>query len=157
MCNEGGDPMISVTKEFSFDCAHMLSGHQGLCANLHGHTYKLQVEVTSLNGILKEGPSRGMIVDFKHLKHIVKEQIVDKFDHSYVCWIHGNSVEYGIGGLLKKRGMRVTEVEYRPTAENMAQAFYDQLSETIKDSLPGVRVKAIRVWETPTSYAEVRV
>jgi len=82
MWAEGGDPMITVTKEFSFDCAHMLTGHEGPCKNLHGHTYKLQVEVTSYSGVQEEGPSKGMIVDFKDLKQIVKELIVDKLDHS---------------------------------------------------------------------------
>ena len=157
MQKEGGDPMISVTKEFSFDCAHMLTGHQGLCKNLHGHTYKLQVEVTSFGGVLKDGPSKGMIVDFKDLKQLVKELIVDRFDHSYVCWIRGGDLECSIGALLKEHGRKVTEVDYRPTAENMAQHFYDLLSDAIKETLPGARLKAVRVWETPTSYAEVRV
>ncbi len=37
--------MFKIAKEFSFDMAHMLDGHDGKCQNLHGHTYKLQVEV----------------------------------------------------------------------------------------------------------------
>ena len=35
--------MFKVSKEFSFDMAHLLDGHDGKCQNLHGHTYKLQV------------------------------------------------------------------------------------------------------------------
>ena len=37
--------MFKIAKEFNFDMAHMLDGHDGKCKNLHGHTYKLQVEV----------------------------------------------------------------------------------------------------------------
>ena len=144
---------VFVTKEFTFDCAHMLSGHEGLCKNLHGHTYKLQITVSSFAGVIKEGPSEGMIVDFKDLKAIVKERIVDKFDHSYVMWANGSEVEHSIGDLLSQEGMKVVIVKYRPTAENMAQAFYDELKGVLREHK--ARIVGVKVWETPTSYAEV--
>jgi len=57
---------VTVCKEMTFDCAHMLSGHNALCKNLHGHTYKVQVSVTGYK--LDKGSSQDMIIDFKDLK-----------------------------------------------------------------------------------------
>lgn len=145
---------LEIVKEYTFDCAHMLSGHKGECKNLHGHTYLLQVGVSSKQGVLEEGPSKGMILDFKDLKVAVKERIVDKFDHAYVMWSRGNDIEKEIGNVLLKNGRKVVEVPYRPTAENMAVAFYNELYSAMLEH--NVEVTMVRVWETKTSYAEVR-
>ena len=145
---------LEIVKEYTFDCAHMLSGHKGECKNLHGHTYLLQGGVSSKQGVLKEGPSKGMVLDFKDLKIAVKERIVDKFDHAYVMWSRGSAVEREIGRVLKSNDRKVVEVPYRPTAENMAVAFFNELSEEMHKH--GVEVTLVRVWETKTSYAEVR-
>ena len=74
--------MFKTAKEFTFDMAHMLDGHDGKCQNLHGHTYILQVEIS---GSLKEsGAKKGMVMDFSDLKNIVKTHILDKMDHAFI-------------------------------------------------------------------------
>ena len=73
---------ITVCKEVTFDCAHMLSGHEALCKNLHGHTYKVQISVT--NEQIAEGSSIDMVIDFKHLKEVISKSIMDKFDHAII-------------------------------------------------------------------------
>ena len=77
---------VTVCKEVTFDCAHMLSGHEALCKNLHGHTYKVQVSVT--NEQIIEGPSVDMVIDFKHLKEAITKSIMDKFDHAIIFSSH---------------------------------------------------------------------
>ena len=76
--------MIRITKEFKFEMAHALHGYDGLCKNIHGHSYKLWVtvkgKVRNENGHVKDG----MIMDFSALKEIVKSEIIDKYDHSLV-------------------------------------------------------------------------
>jgi 6-pyruvoyltetrahydropterin/6-carboxytetrahydropterin synthase len=67
-----------ITKEFTFDSAHKLQGYAGKCANLHGHTYKLQV---SVQGKLNK---QGMVIDFLELKKIVHEQVLSVLDHNYL-------------------------------------------------------------------------
>ena len=62
--------MLKIAKEFSFDIAHMLDGHDGKCKNLHGHTYRLQVEVGG--PLHASGPKAGMVMDYADLKDIVK-------------------------------------------------------------------------------------
>ena len=82
--------MVTVTKEVTFDCAHMLDGHEGLCRNLHGHTYKVQVTARRSGGFLiSKGPAKGMVLDFSALKGIMQAHIVEPFDHAFVY--HGGS------------------------------------------------------------------
>lgn len=142
---------ITVTKEFTFDCAHMLSNHEGICSNLHGHTYKL--EVTAAAELIKEGSSQGMVVDFGDLKSIVKELIVDKFDHSFIFWEGGSEAEREIARVVEGYGMRIVKLNERPTAENMAIFIIKTLNEHLKDS--PVKIVKVRLYETPTSFAEV--
>ncbi|MDO6354838.1 6-carboxytetrahydropterin synthase QueD [Caloramator sp. CAR-1] len=142
---------ITVTKEFTFDCAHMLSNHEGICSNLHGHTYKL--EVTASSELIKEGSSQGMVVDFGDLKSIVKELIVDKFDHSFIFWEGGSEAEKEIARVVEGYGMRIVKFKERPTAENMALFIIKTLNEYLKDS--PIKIVKVRLFETPTSFAEV--
>ena len=81
--------MIRITKEFKFEMAHALHGYDGLCKNIHGHSYRLWVTVRGR--IKKEDKHKkdGMVIDFDVLKKIVKPLIVDKYDHSLV--LNGDS------------------------------------------------------------------
>ena len=76
--------IIRITKEFKFEMAHALHGYDGLCKNIHGHSYRLWVtisgKVLKLNGDKKDG----MVMDFDILKKIIKPTIIDKYDHSLV-------------------------------------------------------------------------
>jgi 6-pyruvoyltetrahydropterin/6-carboxytetrahydropterin synthase len=147
---------LTATKEFTFDCAHMLTGHQGLCKNLHGHTYRLEIEVQYFGsgGQIPDGPSEGMVVDFKDLKEIVNRRIVSKMDHAFI--FHNApgkpSVEMQIASLLQGNGLKCYVMEDRPTAENMSKHIFAALSHEFKSS--GVVLKRVRVYETATSYAD---
>lgn len=115
--------MITVTKTFRFEAAHFLPDYSGACKNVHGHGFKLQVTVS---GILDKEVYPSMVCDFKDIKKIVKEHVIDKLDHSML-----NDV-----------------LEY-PTAENMICWIELQLVPYFGDHL--VR---IRLYETEDSYAE---
>lgn len=118
--------MITVTKNFRFEACHFLPSYVGACHNLHGHSYKLSVTVTG--DIQKEGEKRGMIVDFKDLKKIVKEQVIDALDHSML-----------------------NETYENPTAEIMVE----DIGRTIYSHLPkNVSLVSVKLWETEDSYAE---
>lgn len=153
---------LTATKEFSFDCAHMLSNHEGLCANLHGHTYKMQVTLQSLHarGLNLSGPAEGMVVDFKDIKEIVDKRIVKKFDHAFIYWQNGdgeNECEKEIMETLQRYGKKIYFMEDRPTAENMARHFFAAIAYCLKATEYSVAVTSVKVWETPTSYAEFRL
>lgn len=131
----------TVTKIFTFDSAHRLPDYDGKCADLHGHTYKLEITVSGnptvsdiVSKIRKKKidfgkPYEGMVCDFSHLSIIVNKLIIDKLDHKNL-----NSI---------------FEI---PTAENMVEWIFNVLWAVFEG-----RLKKVRLWETPTSYAEVNL
>lgn len=138
--------MFKIAKEFSFDMAHMLDGHDGKCQNLHGHTYTLQVEV--IGDLHKIGAKRGMVMDYSDLKALVKTHILNKMDHAFIYDLNSEK-ECRVAALLNELNSKTFGIPARTTAEEMAKFIFDTLSEQAK--LP---VSLIRLWETPTSYCE---
>lgn len=151
--------ILTATKEYSWDMAHLLSNHEGLCLNLHGHTYKMLVSVAGRTSLVdkREGsPTEGMVVDFKELKEVVNDIIVKKLDHAVV--INQNTTdefERKLGLLASECARKVVFVDYRVTAENMALDFFTQLNDVLQLREASYYVSSIRLYETPTSYAEV--
>lgn len=141
-------PLIRITKEFKFEMAHALKGYDGPCQNIHGHSYELKVTVSG-NPIMDENnPKLGMVMDFGDLKKIVKEAVVDVFDHALVL---NNSYPEGVSAELKKTFDKVIFLDYQPTSELMV----DDFAMRIKTKLPdGVLLKYLLLRETVTSYAE---
>ena len=146
--------MVTVTKEVTFDCAHMLDGHEGLCRNLHGHTYKVQVTARRSGGFLiSKGPAKGMVLDFSALKGIMQAHIVEPFDHAFVY--HGGTAdefEESLYDLCEQYDKKVMRCNFRPTAENMANYFYEKLNQAVRAE--PFEIINVKVWETPTSFAE---
>ena len=140
---------IRITKEFKFETAHALKGYDGLCKHIHGHSYELLVSIIGEPIQNESSPKLGMVMDFGDLKKIVKEEVVDKMDHSLVLNEKGSKAE----ALKKSDEMfeRVLTVPYQPTSENMLIDF----AERIKPRLPqGISLKYMLLRETVTSYAE---
>ena len=137
--------MITVTKTVKFDAAHVLTNHQGLCKNLHGHTYRVDVSVAQ-----EADDGRDMVIDFKDLKTIANEVICDRFDHAFI-YNTESAGEKEIAAVVEKNGMRTVAIPFRSTAENLAKMFYGEL----KLRIPGL--SSVRVWETVDSSAEFRV
>lgn len=143
--------LAKVSKEVTFDCAHMLTGYNGACANLHGHTYKLEVTV---GGEIQEN---GMVVDFAEMKKVLKK-VTDGLDHAFVYNKNArdekgkSSTELSIAGILNSQGLKTYPMESIVTAENMAKDIIYLILLHLE--VPFVEVK---LWETPTSYATVTV
>ena len=55
---------IRVTKEFSFEMAHVLEGYDGPCREIHGHSYRLFVTVAGTPCDDPANPKYGMVIDF---------------------------------------------------------------------------------------------
>ena len=137
--------MITVTKTVKFDAAHVLTNHQGLCKNLHGHTYRVDVSVAQA-----ADDGRDMVIDFKDLKGIANEVICDRFDHAFI-YNTASAGEKEIAAVVEKNGMRTVAIPFRSTAENLAKMFYNEL----KSRVPGL--SSVKVWETADSCAEYKV
>jgi 6-pyruvoyltetrahydropterin/6-carboxytetrahydropterin synthase len=116
--------MITVTKIFEFEAAHHLPGYDGDCKRLHGHSYKLEVTVS---GEVNE--KTGMVMDFKLLKEIVQERVINQFDHQL------------LNDHIKN-----------PTAENIVNFIVKELDEAMCAFF--LCVDRVRLWETSNSYCE---
>lgn len=140
---------IRITKQFSFETGHALYGYDGKCRNVHGHSYKLSVTVIG-NPIEDSSHVKfGMVIDFSDLKKIVKEEIVDVFDHATV--FNKNTPHVELANELSQRGHNVLLVNYQPTSEMMVIDF----AEKIKARLPkNITLHSLKLQETETSYAE---
>ena len=140
---------IRITKQFSFETGHALYGYDGKCRNVHGHSYKLSVTVIGEPIADSSHVKFGMVIDFIDLKKIVKEEIVDVFDHATV--FNKNTPHVELAKELSDRGHSVLLVDYQPTSEMMVIDF----AEKIKQRLPKqTQLFSLRLQETATSYAE---
>jgi 6-pyruvoyltetrahydropterin/6-carboxytetrahydropterin synthase len=140
---------IRVTKEFTFETGHALFGYDGKCRNVHGHSYNLAVTVIG-QPLTEEGHAKlGMVLDFGDLKEIVKEEIIDPFDHATV--FNKNTPHIALAQTLEKEGHKVILADYQPTSENMVIDF----ASRIMSRLPkGVSLFSLKLRETGTAYAE---
>lgn len=141
--------MISITKEYRFEAAHRLPDHPGHCKNVHGHSYKLVVTVGCQDDKLN---NQCMVMDFVDLGRIVKDAVVDKFDHAVVLYVNDSlaPVLEEFSRLHMNDEMRVVLLDAHPTAEYMAQAFAMLISDKLRESHHMVRIE---VWETAKAYA----
>ena len=140
---------IIITKIFSFETGHALYGYDGKCRNVHGHSYKLYVTVIGSPIQDNSNVKFGMVIDFSDLKKIVKEEIVDIFDHATV--FNKNTPHVELAKELSDRGHSVLLVDYQPTSEMMVIDF----SNKIKNRLPdNIKLHSLRLQETDSSYAE---
>ncbi|MGD1998374.1 MAG: 6-carboxytetrahydropterin synthase [Flavobacteriaceae bacterium] len=141
--------MIRITKSFSFETGHALYGYDGLCKNVHGHSYKLFVTVIGQPIEDNNHVKFGMVIDFKDLKKIVKEEIVNVFDHATV--FNQNTPHVSLAKTLESSGHKVLLVDYQPTSEMMVIDF----AKKIKARLPEqITLHSLRLQETASSYAE---
>ncbi|MEJ2583693.1 MAG: 6-carboxytetrahydropterin synthase [Robiginitalea sp.] len=140
---------IRITKEFTFETGHALYGYDGKCRNVHGHSYKLSVTVIG-TPIQEEGNKKlGMVIDFGDLKQIVKEEVVDPFDHATV--FNRNTPHVDLAAILEKNGHKVILAEYQPTSENMVIDFARKIRARLPEHL---QLYSLRLRETGTAYAE---
>lgn len=130
--------MLSITKVFEIHSSHKLPNHLGKCKNLHGHSYKLEIEIAGTitnydQNNVPEIPSNlfeeGMIMDFSQLKELVDGFVIQRIDHQYL-----NDV-----------------VPVNPTAENLVIWIKRNLEHVLPSN---VRLVRVRLWETSTAYAE---
>jgi len=139
--------VLLVSKTVCFDAAHLLTGHGGQCRNLHGHTYRVTVELG--NAVPLAGQPEDMVMDFKELKAVLQEEIVACCDHAFLYDVH-SEVERDIAATLERHGLRTYPLQHRSTSELLASHFFAKIAAR---HLP---VLAVSVSETPESCATCR-
>ncbi|WP_018675855.1 6-carboxytetrahydropterin synthase QueD [Riemerella columbina] len=141
--------MIRITKIFTFETAHVLYNYDGKCKNMHGHSYKLFVTVKGTPIDDLNHPKNGMVVDFGDIKTIVKEEVVEVWDHAVL--LNAQSPHQDLGKDLEAQGHKVIFCDFQPTCENMLYA----IAEKIQKRLPKtVTLAYLKLHETENSYGE---
>ena len=140
---------IRITKEFKFETGHALFGYDGLCKNVHGHSYKLAVTILGKPITDPSDVKFGMVMDFSDLKAIVNKLIVKPFDHATVLNI--NSPHKELADAMEKRGHKIIRVPYQPTSEMMILDFAEKISSALPNHL---KLQRLVLRETETSFAE---
>jgi len=132
--------MYSVTKRIEFCYGHRLLDYDGICKHPHCHNATAEIEVRT--GSLD---NRNMVCDFSDIKRIVKGWIDRELDHKMILR-HDDP----LGEPLKRLGEPMYLLDSNPTVERIAKLIFDMACHQ------GLEVQAVRVWETPTSFAEYR-
>ncbi|MBK7382340.1 MAG: 6-carboxytetrahydropterin synthase [Flavobacteriales bacterium] len=147
MSAELAHDLIRVTKRFTFEMAHALRCHDGMCAQIHGHSYVLDV---TLNGTPRNepgDPKDGMVMDFAELKKLVTKAVIEHYDHALV--LHEGDRNAVVAG--HELFARVRFTPWQPSCENVLLDIVARLREVIQAP---VRLHRVRLQETATSWAE---
>lgn len=138
--------MYTIKTQASFDSAHFLKGYEGKCCNIHGHRWTVEIEVKG-ETLSRDRQTRGMLCDFSTLKEDVKREAA-LLDHTFI--IERGSLREKTLSALKEEDFKITEVDFRPTAEGFAEYFYNKFKGL------GYDVKEAVVYEAPNNIASYR-
>lgn len=122
---------VFISKDFSFEAAHHLPGHEGHCLNIHGHSYKGTVVISGevqLFGDLQ----KYMVMDYSDLKKIINDEIIHNYDHQ-----------------------NLNDFWVIPTAENMVGTFFNNIRCNLSAHYPNVKLERVELKETEHSKAWV--
>ena len=142
------DPVIRVTREFTFEMAHVLWNYDGPCRNVHGHSYRLFVTIAGVPVKDAANPKNGMVIDFTDLKNIVLREIINIFDHSVVVSSDFDNVKRE---MMEQTFGNTVVVDYQPTCENLVADFAGRISNRLPS---GTTLHSLKLYETAKSYAE---
>jgi 6-pyruvoyltetrahydropterin/6-carboxytetrahydropterin synthase len=135
---------MKIAKEFKWEMGHRLPEHFGNCKNIHGHSYKMMVEVEGdLNPL-------GMVMDYYDLKRVVRP-VVEKLDHSFMVKDDDSLVI----DFLERVNSKKVVVNFQSTVENICHYIISQLNTGIFP--PNVKTLRVRIYETRDDYAEETV
>ncbi len=134
---------MKIAKDFYWEMGHRLYKYKGLCKNLHGHSYKMRVE---LEGTLNE---KQMLMDYFDLSVIV-QKIIQPLNHAFLCEEDDEIVKE----FLLKNNFKSVIVPFISTAENIASYLLNLLKEQLK-IYNNIEKITVRLYETDDVYAEV--
>ena len=138
---------VRVTKRFTFEMAHALRCHDGMCAQIHGHSYVLDVTLNGTPSNVPDDPKDGMVIDFAELKKLVHSAVITHYDHALV--LHEKDRDSVAAG--HELFARVRFTPWQPTCENLLLDIVDRLQKVMPGS---ATLHSVRLQETATSWAE---
>lgn len=132
---------MKIAKEFKWEMGHRLTFHEGLCKNLHGHSYKMMVEVEG------EPDKDGMVLDYYDLAKVI-DPILNELDHGYMVY----SKDEKLIEFMEKFESKHVIVEFEATAENMCGYFLKKIKEA--DLPDNIKKITVLVYETEDTFAQ---
>ena len=135
--------LTTIAKQFRWEMGHRLPFHEGLCKNIHGHSYEAQIVVTG------ETDEHGMVMDYFDMKTMV-QPLIDKLDHCFLL----DSSDTLMKEFFATNPMKVVEIDVPTTAENIAAYLLDHVVDQLPTGHSITHIK-VRVYETEKTYAEV--
>lgn len=138
--------IMLVTKQIEIDMGHRVPNHKSKCKNLHGHRYVIEVGVDDKVIDTAGTSDEGMVIDFGDLKEIMLYHIDKVYDHSMTLFKDDE-----FANRVGEFGLKTNFVDFIPTAENLAQHWFFILKKELEEL--NIRIKYVKVWETPTSSA----
>ncbi len=142
---------MMVTTIIEWDMGHRIPNHKSVCKNLHGHRYKLEINVEG--GFIRKArsSSESMIIDFGDVKDIARRVIRDPCDHAFMYWEKDSDMSKFF---TTHKTYKHVSVPFIPTAEEIARWIFATLDSQFKDTFgTGLALHSVTVWETPTSKA----
>lgn len=138
---------ITLMRRIPFCAGHRLLGHEGKCANLHGHNYVAEIYVSG-----NEFDEVGRVVDFAIINQLFKGWIDENWDHGMIL---ANDDTNAIQAMAQVEPNKVFPLPYNPTAENMARYMLTEVGPKLLSSVEGYELKLTKVvmWETEKSSA----
>jgi 6-pyruvoyltetrahydropterin/6-carboxytetrahydropterin synthase len=128
--------------------SHALFNYDGLCRNIHGHSYKLQITVAGQPANSPGSPKDGMVIDFSILKKLIQEQIISKLDHSLMINENAPTDKLDALGQMYERHQ---VVPFQPTSENLVVYIAEQVKPLLSEH---IELSSVRLYETSSSFAE---
>jgi len=143
---------MDITTRLEFDAGHRIPNHKSNCKNLHGHRYAIEVTVTGPIHDDRKSSDFGMVIDFSDVKKIIKDLVVEPWDHAFIVYQDDKDIVNFLSTLPNHKTVIFTVV---PTAENMASEAYRILNGEFKKRFNDqLKIKQIRMYETPNSWAD---
>ena len=130
---------VGIYKEVQIDTSHRLLYYQGKCANLHGHRWKIEVWMEG-----EPDEKTQILIDYSLIK-----QVINKYDHQIIL----NAKDPMVPRIQEFHPVITTPGD--PTSELIASIIRDDLLATCRERGIAATVTKIRVWESPTSCAEL--
>jgi 6-pyruvoyltetrahydropterin/6-carboxytetrahydropterin synthase len=130
---------VGIYKEVHLDTSHRLLHYVGKCANLHGHRWKVEVWMEG-----EPDPATQILIDYSLIK-----QVIDKYDHQIIL----NCDDPMVRRIQEFHPVITTPGD--PTSELMAAIIRADLYKVCRELGITVTIPKIRVWESPTSCAEL--
>ena len=134
---------MKIGKQFHWEMGHRLPFHESGCANIHGHSYTLWVE---LEGTVDE---HGMLLDYGIMKEVI-QPVISELDHCFLCDENDTLMK----PFLEGTSLKVVYVPFTTTAEHITGYLLDRIWDalTAYENIQGI---SLRLQETVNSYAEM--